>query len=440
MSKLSFDPLINKAAIEFLKGKVPELSDHWDSFIAPVHAKSFTISGSTQLAFVSDMLQALINNKENGLSLREFQSDFENIKAQYGWSHKGSSMWRARVIYDTNIRSAQMASRWQKIQLQKEQFPYLEYRHGNSKVPRIKHLSWDRLILKVDDPFWDTHYPINAFGCKCDVYQIDELMMEADGLSERDSPVIERKDVISSNGNISHNQPVGVDVMFDTNVGQAWLFPDVALAKKLASLPPMIAGRAYENMVTKSYMSAVDKSWAAFRAQTTSTGKAKNEAHFISFLSSKVQLSLEAKSAEIVAQTEKINAGRSASKINNLPQLKMPDLVVENYSVIAIDKRISHLEGNHKQKTPSQWESDWIDQLPSLVRNYQAVLFDTDAQALVYVTKMTKNSDRSAVVYVDFNQKRKKLGVSNWVSSLNTKPLTNLGESRFILIDGYLPK
>lgn len=439
MSTLSLDPLINKAAIDFLKGKVPELSDHWDSFIAPVHAKSFTIAGGTQLAFLSDMQQALIDNKAKGLSLREFQADFESIKAKYGWSHKGNSMWRARVIYDTNVRSAQMAAKWQKAQLEKKQFPYLEYRHGNSKVPRMDHLSWDGLILPIDHPFWDTHYPLNGYGCKCDAYQVDDFIMESEGLSFRDAPVIERKDVTSSSGNVSHNQPVGVDVGFDSNVGQSWLTPDVALGKKLASLPPMIAGSAYEHMVTKSFMTAVDRSWAAFRAKSTASGMTKNEAHFIGFLSDKVQRGLVSKTPEIIKQTEKINAGRAASVKNNLPQLGMPNLEVEDYSVIAIDKRIAHLDGNHKPNTPSQWESSWIDQLPSLVHDYQAVLFDTDAQSLVYVTKMVKEGNRSAVVYVDFNKTRKKLGVSNWVGSLNTKPMQNLKEPRFILIDGELP-
>ena len=58
---------------------------------------------------------------------------------------------------------------------------------------------------------------------------------------------------------------------------------------------------------------------------------------------------------------------------------------------------------------------------------------------MVYVTKMVKKGDRSAVVYIDFNQKRKKMSVSNWVGSLNTKPLQNLKEPRFVLIGGELP-
>ena len=86
----------------------------------------------------------------------------------------------------------------------------------------------------------------------------------------------------------------------------------------------------------------------------------------------------------------------------------------------------------------AQWEDDWVANLPSLLHDYQAVLYDVDAQALVYVTKIQKN-DRLASAYVNINQSKKKMATSNWVKSLNMKPLHVLNESRFIILDGSLP-
>lgn len=444
MSKLSLDPLINKAAIEFLKGKVPELSDHYDSFIAPVHAKSFTIAGGTQLAFLSDMQQALIDNKAKGLSLREFHADFESIKAKYGWSHKGNSMWRARVIYDTNVRSAQMAAKWQQAQLGKAQFPYLEYRIGNSRVHRKDHQSWDGLILPVEHPFWDTHYPPNGYGCKCDAYQIDDFMMEADGLGFRDAPVIERKDVTSSNGNVSHNQPVGVDVGFDSNVGQAWLAPDVALGKKLASLPPTMASAAYQFQTTGSFINAVSNAW--FKSFDAIVQK-KNQQLFAGYINHDVNQALISKSDDIIAKSVAYNAKQSERYWVKVPTTE--SLQIENLAIVTPDDKKNHYLGIHRQKgvTDSNakkvekahdWLPDWIMDVPKDIYHSKLVFYDIKEQSIGFLTDHKKLFDgvwRHGVIYVRINQKMRYPTVSNWIVSLNTKPFAELDLGTVKLID-----
>ena len=34
-------------------------------------------------------------------------------------------------------------------------------------VKRADHIPFYNLMLPADDPFWDTHYPPNGWGCKC---------------------------------------------------------------------------------------------------------------------------------------------------------------------------------------------------------------------------------------------------------------------------------
>ena len=45
--------------------------------------------------------------------------------------------------------------------------PYLMYRIGSSLRHREEHKSWDGLILPKDDPWRDSHLPLNSWGCKC---------------------------------------------------------------------------------------------------------------------------------------------------------------------------------------------------------------------------------------------------------------------------------
>lgn len=61
---------------------------------------------------------------------------------------------------------------WQRIQRTKRALPYLLYTIGPSKVPC--HPQWDGVLLPVDDPWWEAHFPPNSDECKCGVRQISK--------------------------------------------------------------------------------------------------------------------------------------------------------------------------------------------------------------------------------------------------------------------------
>jgi hypothetical protein len=80
---------------------------------------------------------------------------------------------RLKTIYDTNLRSAYQEGRWERSQASTSH-PYLMYRVGNSQHHRQEHLAWDGLILPKDDPWWNSHYPPNGWGCKCWTMAVSE--------------------------------------------------------------------------------------------------------------------------------------------------------------------------------------------------------------------------------------------------------------------------
>jgi uncharacterized protein with gpF-like domain len=52
--------------------------------------------------------------------------------------------------------------------------PLLQYvTAGDSRV-RQSHKKLDKIILPMDHPFWDTHYPPNDWNCRCTVKQLAE--------------------------------------------------------------------------------------------------------------------------------------------------------------------------------------------------------------------------------------------------------------------------
>ena len=391
---VKFTPLANDAAIAYFKSKIPAPSKGWDDWLAPVHAKSFTVAGAPSVEFASDMHAAVTKAIASGASLSDFRRDFDGIVDKYGWTYNGKRGWRTALIYNTNMRTAKMAAKWQTIQENKDVAPYLEYVAVGDSRTRPQHKAWSGTILHVDDAFWSTHYPPNGWNCRCTVMQMSSTTLKRQNKTVSTAPNIALEDRIvtsgKSAGEVTHGIPRGIDAGWDVNVGQAWVAPDVALGQKLARLPPEIAGYAYQNMVTKPFMTAVDGAWRVFVNQVAERGHAKNETQFVGFISHKVQQALVDKGEAITAKTAAINASRAASAKNNLPQLNTPNLTLDNLAMVAPDFKINHLAGMHKEGSLSQWSSEWVDRLPSLLHDYQAVLYDTDAQSLVYVTKENK--------------------------------------------------
>ena len=73
---------------------------------------------------------------------------------------------RLYTIYNTNMRQSYNAARYESGMASQNR-RYILYMLGPSKRHRPDHAEWGGLCLPKDDPFWDTHYPMNGYGCKC---------------------------------------------------------------------------------------------------------------------------------------------------------------------------------------------------------------------------------------------------------------------------------
>lgn len=203
-------------AVDFFRGKVDIPTEKWDDLWKEQHSKGFMIAGANRADLVADFRQAVDKAIAEGTTLADFRKDFDRIVARHGWSYNGSRNWRSRIIYQTNIRTAYQAGRWQQLtdpDLLKLK-PYLEYHHGDSLNPRPLHLAWDGLTLPADDPWWRTHYPPNGWGCKCSVFAAGPRDLARAGKSGPDqAPAVEFDPVTGT--------PEGIDPGWDYNVGQA---------------------------------------------------------------------------------------------------------------------------------------------------------------------------------------------------------------------------
>jgi hypothetical protein len=209
--KLPFDE-----AIKFFRGKVNIPTGRWDDLWKEQHAKGFMVAGANRDGILSDFRVAVDKAISKGTTLEEFRDDFDQIVKTHGWSYKGSRNWRSEIIYETNIRTAYQAGRYKQMTDPDVATyrPFWEYMHTQSSHPRPAHLAWVGTVLRMDDSWWNTHYPPNGWRCKCGVRALSDKGLERTGRSSPDqappSPIDPKT-----------GDPVGIDKGWGYSVGKA---------------------------------------------------------------------------------------------------------------------------------------------------------------------------------------------------------------------------
>lgn len=221
-------------AIDYQQQKVRLPTRTWRSISGRAHDRAFVVAGAMKDALLADLQQAVQAAHTEGIRLEEFQRRFEEIVARHGWTGwtgedtPAGRAWRARVIYETNLRTSQAAGRW--AQMTHPDMvrvrPYWQYRHGEHRtplVPRRQHLAWNGLVLRWDHPWWRTHYPPNGWFCSCGVGPLSLRGLKRLGKTgPDDAPTIETRPVRDPvTGEITH-VPIGIDEGWDHAPGRDW--------------------------------------------------------------------------------------------------------------------------------------------------------------------------------------------------------------------------
>jgi len=236
-------------AVDYFRQKVNMPSAHWTAVMDEAHARSFAVAGATSDALIQDFREAVDKAIAKGTGLQEFRKDFDAIVKKHGWSHTGTANWRARIIYQTNLRSAFAAGRYAQMTEPAvlSMFPYWEYLHVNCPHPRPMHVAWSGMVLRADDPWWNTNYPPNGWNCHCIVGTVSERGLSRMGKSAPDkAPDLDWREYINRTTGVVTKYPAGVDPGFAYNPGKAWKenvkqpvkAPDV---KPVGLPPPVLA-------------------------------------------------------------------------------------------------------------------------------------------------------------------------------------------------------
>ena len=216
----------------------------WRDVSAEEHLAQFTFAKAARL----DVLQAVRAEVDRALAegrtLREFVGELRPRLQRLGWWGEKEMVdprtgerrlveigpRRLATIFDTNLRMAHARGRWERIQALKEEMPYLRYVATLDARTRPEHARWHGTVLRVDDPWWRTHYPPNGWRCRCAVQQLSESDLRRRGRGATPRPKGgTRKWTNRRTGEIV-DVPAGIDPGFERNAGG---YSRVAAAREL---------------------------------------------------------------------------------------------------------------------------------------------------------------------------------------------------------------
>lgn len=227
---LKVPKVIPHEAIEYITSKGLATSYNWAEIYAQEHASKFTVAKIMELDVLDSIHQSVIDAVADGQTFHTFKKGMLEKLGEEGWGNYAQkdevtgeeltrlSDRRLKKVYQVNKTQSYHTGSWHRFEANKATHPYLRYRLGPSLKHRPDHKSFENLVLPVDDPFWQTHMPMNGWGCKCWVQSLTRDKAEKAGIS--DSPKIEYHDWENKATGRKHKVPKGISPGFEYNVGR----------------------------------------------------------------------------------------------------------------------------------------------------------------------------------------------------------------------------
>jgi len=201
--------LAPKDAIKYLQNKGFKLSFDYDELQKEAHLRAFTVAKVTRLDLLNDIFTNIDTALKDGRSFQDFKKELVPTLQKKGWWGEqdivnpktgevktiniGSR--RLRNIYKTNMRVAYQVGRYK----QKKALPlsvYWRYKSALLENTREEHAKMHGILLHKDDPWWNTNYPPNGWGCHCKVtaHSLKDIEKRGWSIEDKKLPNIASKD------------------------------------------------------------------------------------------------------------------------------------------------------------------------------------------------------------------------------------------------------
>lgn len=380
---ISFESLPFDEAIMFFRDKTVLTPEKYAQLTAEARAKAFTVSGVTRMDVLTDIHGAIDRAITEGTTFAEFKKNMKQTMARRGW--EGLSPYRLETIFRTNIQAAYQAGHYQRQMEVAGSHPYWQYVAVMDSRTRPAHAVMNGRTLPHDDPFWSTSYPPNGFNCRCTVRALTKGEISREKLSvEKDAPGI-------------------ADPGFAGNPGQAYR-TDVIAWEKAQRAPAAVRGAFVASMAESSPRKAAFSSWID---EIVTDGKARGATSVVGWMDLATIEYLEGKNISVAS----------------------PVIIADDRGMLHAARTAKRLRGN--ALTPEE-----LKMLPDIVANAEAILWDTQDPALLYVVT---DRDRKIKVVTRVNYRLKGAPEPvNIVATAGRVLKENLTGGRYRLIRGKL--
>ena len=186
-----------RQAIRYFQSKGYAISWNWWETWQAAHAKAFTVAKATRLDVLQTIRGGLDRALRDGTTERTFLKEMEPALRKAGWWGQQTivdsagnaevvqlgSPHRLKTIFRTNLRTAYAHGRYRRQAANARSRPFWMYDAVNDARTRPSHAALDGRVFRHNDPFWDTHYPPNGWGCRCRVRALTQSQVEKRGLT-----------------------------------------------------------------------------------------------------------------------------------------------------------------------------------------------------------------------------------------------------------------
>jgi len=389
----------------------------WRDLWQDEHARQFTVSRLARLDLLKAVQDGITASVQGDLSRRDWMRDTQALLKREGWWGETQVLdpttgeavatrfdsARLKLIFDMNTRMAYSAGQWERIERNKHSHPYVRYITKGDERVRASHRPWHNLVLPVDDPFWRTHWPPNGWRCRCSAVSLTAREYErrkTAGTISTEAPPVQTREWLNKRTGEVMQVPVGIDPGFDYNVGvAASRAREMArmAADKLASAPAALGAATWQE-ARADWLPPLAEGYRAWLAQLDSDPQAKSQAPIIGAISPEVLTWLAAEKRRIPTSAE---------------------IAVTSSPIVGPKAK------RHEKKGDALPAQTW-EQLPELLVEPLAVLYDTVHGTLLYV--LPEASARRGQVAVEFDFERREQAQRNTIVSAYRPLLKDLSD------------
>ena len=371
-------------AVAFFEAKGEAITWDWHELRRGQHGPVFTVAKATTLDVLRAIRVQMSKAQGDGQTFESFKRNLKPQLQALGWWGKqevldantgelttvqlGSDR-RLRTIFQTNVQTAYMAGRFQRLVSNVGDRPFWMYVAVMDGRTRPAHAALNGKVFRWDDPIWKVIFPPNGWGCRCRVRALTAAEVEQMGLSVengadrivskevqlgKDGPTVTVQGIsgVGSRGNETFWPDPGWDYNPGLQVDQDQAISAV-LADKVVQVPAPIGAEAAQAILADdSAAQLLDRAWQGWVEEVTSDPAVRGRTQVLGYL----------RKSDAVAAFAKVPDMSAA--------ISVADAMVLS-ATKAGTGRISRQA---------------IDGLSSALRSPVAVLWDKARSAMVYVT------------------------------------------------------